>query len=197
MSGITRALLALALLLSISPATAEEIVAPATRDVTPSDMTPGPKGEGPLIREPVPPRPPDPPRWRRFFLPVTTDAATFLVKGITIRVAGVTPPAVDTSCPLSDASEWPCGQTALYSFRRFLHGRAVECFFPYVADATDITAPCRVGKTDLGLWLLAAGWARPDKLATSEYLSASATARCAGIGIWRGEARPDYCPPED
>jgi len=52
------------------------------------------------------------------------------------------------------------------------------------------------GKTDLGLWLLGAGWARPDKLATSEYLSASATARCAGLGIWRGAARPDYCPPE-
>ena len=48
--------------------------------MTPPGVTPGPAGDGPLIREPVPPPPPEPPRWRRFFLPVTTDAATFAVE---------------------------------------------------------------------------------------------------------------------
>ncbi len=195
MSGWLGALLALALFLSISPAPAEEIVAPATRDVTPPGVMPAPAGEGPLIREAVPPRPPDPPRWRRYFLPVTTDAATFAVKGLTIRIAGVTPPAADDACALADGSSWPCGRTALTAFRLFLHGRAVECFFPPPGDATDVTAPCRVGGIDLAAWLLGRGWARPSELATGEYRSASATARCARLGMWRETEVPDFCPP--
>ena len=97
----------------VSQVRAEDIVAPATRDVTPPGVMPAPEGEGPLVREAVPPRPPEPARWRRYFLLVTTDAATFLVKSQTIRVAGVIPPGIDEVCHLADASEWPCGRTAL------------------------------------------------------------------------------------
>jgi endonuclease YncB( thermonuclease family) len=189
-----RSVLLLAFVVFASAGLAEEIVAPATRNVTPPGMMPAPEGEGPLIREPIPPRPPEPARWRRYFLPITTDAATFLVKGQTIRIAGVTPPAIDEICHLADASEWPCGRTALYSLRMFLRGRAVECFFPPAEGATEIIAPCRVGKTDLGLWLLAQGWTRPSDLATSEYLTASVGARCVGAGIWRGSGKPAICP---
>lgn len=194
MSLVVRAALFLALVVFASVVRAEEIVAPATRNVTPPGMMPAPEGEGPLIREPVPPRPPEPARWRRYFLPATTDAGTFLVKAQTIRVAGVIPPAIDEVCHLADASEWPCGRSALYSLRMFLRGRAVECFFPPPEGATEIIAPCRVGKTDLGLWLLGQGWARPSDLATSEYLTASIAARCVGAGIWRGGGKPEICP---
>jgi hypothetical protein len=181
--------LGLAVLIVVSPVghvSAEE-VAPATRDVTPPGVMPAPGGEGPLVREPSPRRPPDPPRWRRYFLPVTTDAATFAVERQTIRIAGVTPPAVDAVCHFADGSEWPCGRTALHALRMFLRGRAVECYFPFVEGAADITAPCRVGKTDLGLWLLAQGWARPSELATADYVTATARARCARLGLWQGE----------
>ena len=193
-SLLARSAILLAFVVFVSVGRAEEIVAPATRDVTPPGVMPAPEGEGPLVREPAPPRPPEPARWRRYFLPVTTDAATFLVKTQTIRIAGVLPPAVDEVCHLADASEWPCGQTALYSLRMFLRGRAVECYFPPAEGATDIIAPCRVGKTDLGLWLLGQGWAKPSDLATSEYLTASLGARCAGTGVWRGTGKPEICP---
>jgi endonuclease YncB( thermonuclease family) len=191
-TAFARALLALALL--ISPAAAEDVVAPATRDVTGAGMTPGPVVDGPLIREAVPPRPPDPPRWRRYFLPATTDAATFVVNTLVIHIAGVTPPAADATCMLADGTPWPCGRVALYSFRRFLHGRAAECLLPYIDGAADVTAPCRIAKTDLALWLLQQGWARPSDLATAEYWTASAQARCAGIGLWRDTPKPDFCP---
>ncbi len=193
MIGLARALLALALI--ASPALADDVVAPATRDVTGPGMTPGPKIEGPLIREPVAPRPPDPPRWRRYFLPATTDAATFVVNTLVIHIAGVTPPAAAAACKLADDTDWPCGRVALYSFRRFLRGRAVECLLPYIEGAANVTAPCRIVKTDLALWLLQQGWVRPSDLATDEYRTASARARCQGIGLWRDTAKPDFCPP--
>lgn len=190
-----RGVLILALVLAASPALAQEIVPPPSRDVTPPGVTPGPSGEGPLIREPVPPPPPEPPRWRRYFLPVTTDAATFEIDGhLTIRIAGVTPPAVDDTCRFADGEPWPCGRTALHALRMFLRGRAIECFFPPADGLDEVTAPCRVGGTDLGHWLLASGWGRANDLATSEYLTAVAEARCANLGAWQGEERPDYCP---
>jgi endonuclease YncB( thermonuclease family) len=191
---------AAALVLSASSAIAQngkvEFVRPADRDVTPPGITPGPAVDGPLVRIPTPPRPPEPPRWWRFTLPTTTDSATFEKDGKTIRVSGVAPPSVDEICPDGNGGDWPCGRTALTNLRKFLHGRAVECYFPFVDGAADITAPCRVGETDIGDWLLAQGWAMPDDLATDAYRSAALAARCAGRGIWRGGPPPQSCPPK-
>jgi endonuclease YncB( thermonuclease family) len=175
-------------------AQAGETVAPARRDVTPPGMTPGPQGEGPLIREPAPPRPPEPPQWRRFDLPETVDATTFKVLGRTVRVAGVVAPEPNDTCKRQDGTDWPCGRTALYSFRMFLGGRSIECFFPYADTAVEITAPCRVGHVDLGLWLLKTGWAKPGAYATDEYIKASEEAHCYRRGLWRGEVKVPACP---
>ena len=181
---------------STSDVFAQEIVPPAARDVTPPGVTPGPSVDGPLLREVVPPPPPEPPRWRRYFLPPTTDAATFMIDGkLTIRVSGVTPPAVGDTCTFDNGEPWPCGRTALHALRMFLRGRAVECLFPYADSLAEVTAPCRVGGADIGGWLLASGWAAPNDLATGEYREASAAARCANLGLWRGTERPGDCPP--
>ena len=174
---------------------AQEIVPPAARDVTPPGVTPGPSVDGPLLREAVPPPPPEPPRWRRYFLPPTTDAATFVIDGkLTIQVSGVTPPAVDDTCTFAGGEQWPCGRTALHALRMFLRGRAVECLFPYADSLTEVTAPCRVGGMDIGGWLLASGWAKPNELATGEYRETAAVARCSNLGLWQGAERPSDCP---
>ncbi len=59
-----RALALAVLAIGLTAATAwgagPELVEPAVRNVTPPGMTPGPEVDGPLIREPVPPPPPDP-----------------------------------------------------------------------------------------------------------------------------------------
>ena len=195
---VVRAALAAACALALFPSfvLAAEAVAPATRDVSPPGITPPAITGGPLVRVPVPPLPPDPPRWRRFFLPATADAATFTVGVLAVHIAGVASLAPDASCPDADGASWPCGETALFSFRRFLHGRAVECYLaPPAADAKDVTAACRIGAIDLGGWLLTAGWAKPGEGATDAYRSDAAAAECAGIGIWRGAAKPASCPP--
>lgn len=189
--------LLLAVLQVPSPAGAEQLqlVPPPSRDVTPPGMTPGPKVDGPLYRIPTPPPPPEPPRWRRFFLPRTVDAATFVTKdNLTIRVYGVTPPPLDQTCQRADGEEWPCGRTALFSLRMFLHGRAVECLLPPLDDIAQAIAPCRVGSTDLGEWLIRQGWATPDKDASEEYRTAAHDAHCDRLGMWRGTAADPSCP---
>jgi len=172
-----------------------ELVPPPSRDVTPPGMTPGPKVTGPLYRIPTPPPPPEPPRWRRFFLPRTIDASTFVTKdNLTIRVYGITAPPLDETCRRADGEAWPCGRTALFSLRMFLHGRAVECLLPPLDDIERAVAPCRVGSTDLGEWLLRQGWATPDKNATEEYRTAAHDAHCDRLGIWRGTEPDPSCP---
>jgi endonuclease YncB( thermonuclease family) len=170
-----------------------EIVQPPSRDVTAPGMTPGPRVDGPLVRQPAPARAPEPARWQRFFLPETTDAATFRIEKRTIHVAGVEPPPVAAVCPAGE-QKWPCGRTALTSLRMFLHGRAVECYYPSSDTVVDITAPCRVGTSDIGLWLLSQGWARPSDLATDAYQKAANDAVCAQRGIWRGTPPDKDCP---
>jgi endonuclease YncB( thermonuclease family) len=197
---VSRAAVAVAagLMLSLRAAFAAEIVAPATRDVSPPGITPPALTDdsAPLVRIPVPPPPPQPPRWRRFFLPMTADAATFTVGALSIRIAGVAALAPDATCGDGDGVSWPCGTTALYSLRRFLHGRAVECYMaPLAAGAEEVTVPCRVGPTDLGAWLLSAGWAKAGEGASDAYRADAGAAQCSGLGIWRGAAKPAGCPP--
>jgi endonuclease YncB( thermonuclease family) len=156
-------------------------------------VTPAPKVDGPLERIPTPPRPPDPPRWWRFYLPETTDSATFVTDGRTIRVLGVVPPPVDRTCRMVDGSEWPCGRMALTSFRLFLRGRAVECFYPPRDAKADIVVPCRVGPTDIGAWLLTQGWAMAADVASEDYHRDAEEARCARRGLWKGEPPPAAC----
>ena len=187
---------ALALLVLLAPgappAAADTIIVqPADRNVSPPGVMPIPAG--PLIRQAVPPKPPEPPRWRRYFLPQTPDAATFVVAEASIHVSGVAPPARDETCVAADGGQWPCGASALFALRRFLHGPAVECFFPYVEGESEVTAPCRVGRQDVGLWLLQNGWARASDPVTDDYRAAARTAACGRLGLFRGVPAPADC----
>ncbi|MEQ8695041.1 MAG: thermonuclease family protein [Bauldia litoralis] len=193
--GVTMLTLILAALAQPAMAQDLERVPRATRNVTPPGILPGPAVDGPLYREPTPPAPPQPPKWRRFFLPRTTDGATFITKdGLTIKVYGVTPPAVDQTCQRADGETWPCGRTALFSLRMFLRGRAVECFLPPLDGIDRAIAPCRVGQIDVGWWLLSQGWATPDDNATDEYRATAQAARCERVGMWRGAEPDPDCP---
>jgi endonuclease YncB( thermonuclease family) len=217
-SGLVIVTLA-AVLLTISPsptfAQEEEIVPPPSRDVTPPGVTPAPVGPGPLVREPValpiapvpaalPPmiKPILPPAhlrpgWHRFVLPETTDAATFVVSDLTIRIAGVIPLPREASCHNAADEDWPCGDVALEEFRHFLLGRPVYCFLG--ADKSNsLEAPCRVGRTDLGTWLLVEGWAKAASSASQKYRQAADDARCSGRGLWHGvDERPECMTLQD
>ncbi len=76
----------------------------------------------------------------------------------------------------------------------FLHGRAVECFLPSLDGIDRAIAPCRIGQTDIGWWLLRQGWATPDDNATEEYRTAAHEAHCDRLGMWRGTAADPSCP---
>ncbi|MHA1157264.1 MAG: thermonuclease family protein [Alphaproteobacteria bacterium] len=166
------------------------LVPAPSRNVTPPGILPGPVVDGPLLREETPLPAADPPRWHRLFLPQTHDSATFEKGDIRVRVADVQPPSLERTCATGEGGSWPCGRTARHALRMYLRGRAVECYFPFSVGLLDVTAPCRVGRTDLALWLLANGWVEAGSSASESYRQAEADAKCARRGLWR-EHEPD------
>jgi len=145
------------------------------------------------LSQALPPKPRTPDQWDGTLLyqPVAVDAGTLKAKGYTVAIAGVEPLAADHTCG-EPQKTWPCGVRARAAFRAMLRGRAVSCVIPPEADRTAIVAECRIGKTDIGSWLVANGWARAT--AKGPYREAGQAAQKAGKGIF-GPAPDANAPP--
>ena len=80
-------------------------------------------------------------------------------KGYSVAVSGIRRRPQDETCT-TDGKSWPCGVRARTAFRAFLRGRAVICTVPPEGGRDLIAAQCRIGKQDVGQWLVDNGWAR-------------------------------------
>jgi endonuclease YncB( thermonuclease family) len=131
----------------------------------------------------VPPKTPMPDDWREILLyrPIATSSAIFESMGRTVVISGVQSVDPDKTCSLHDVA-WPCGQRARAAFNSWLRGRALKCFVPPEIDRFAIAAPCKLGKQDVGAWLVSNGWA--TALPSGIYGKAEATARRAEMGIF-------------
>jgi endonuclease YncB( thermonuclease family) len=115
------------------------------------------------------------------FRPVANAAGVFESMGYTVTVAGTDIIDPDEKCVFRGKS-WPCGASARTAFRSFLHGRAVTCAFPPEGNQKSIAADCRVGKENVGEWLVSNGWARAA--GNGPYGDAGKKAQSAGRGIF-------------
>ncbi|MER9300488.1 thermonuclease family protein [Mesorhizobium sp. M0621] len=131
----------------------------------------------------VPPKTPMPGDWREVLLyrPIATSSAMFESMGWKVIISGVQGIDLDGSCSFHDVT-WPCGQRARAAFHSWLRGRALKCFVPPDVERFAIAAPCRLGKQDVGAWLVSNGWA--TALPGGIYGKAEATAREAEMGIF-------------
>jgi endonuclease YncB( thermonuclease family) len=115
------------------------------------------------------------------FRPVANAAGVFESMGYTVTVAGTDIIDPDEECVFRGKS-WPCGALARTAFRSFLHGRAVTCALPSEGSQKSIAADCRVGKENVGEWLVSNGWARAA--GGGPYGDAGKKAQSAGKGIF-------------
>jgi len=130
--------------------------------------------------------PPPPKKWSKwngtsFFRPIATESAVFESMDRMVTIAGTASLPPEEICS-ANGVEWPCGMRARAAFRLWLRGRALVCKLPKDADAVSIVAPCRLGKQDVGAWLVSNGWARA--LGDGPYVKAEAVARKEGLGIF-------------
>lgn len=121
--------------------------------------------------------------WRETLLyhPVATSSAGFDSMGRKLFISGTRGVQTDRVC-LFHESAWPCGQRAYAAFSNWMRGRALNCFVPSVVDRFPVAATCKLGKQDVGAWLVSNGWALA--LPNGNYGKAEATARAAEMGIF-------------
>ena len=165
-----------------------EIVAPASRDVTPPGVTRGPQVTGPLVRvapaapqipaEPPPPREPV----RLFGVHVTAEGRIGAAE-TEFGLAGITLAAPDTLCG-EGATRWPCGRMAVAQLRRLIGGRAINCDRDIRGNGPPDPARCRLANIDLSEWMVAQGWARASG---STLADLEARARADTRGLWSPE----------
>ena len=161
---------------------AESLIAPPPVDASEIERVEArpPLGELGLAVRPKTPMPQD---WRETLLyrPIATSSATFESMGWKVAISGAQDIGVDRTCSFRDEA-WPCGLRARAAFNAWLRGRALNCVLPTDAERFAIAAPCRLGKQDVGAWLVANGWAMA--LPGGIYGKAEAIARTAGMGIF-------------
>lgn len=112
------------------------------------------------IAQAVPPK--KPPPKPLLFQPVAEAAGIIVAGGRTIAIAGVKVVSDGEMCPRQGGGQWPCGRAARSAFRAFLRGRAVTCDFPEGEVPDTLATTCRLGKRDIGAWLVENGWARAE-----------------------------------
>jgi endonuclease YncB( thermonuclease family) len=142
----------------------------------------------------MPPKPKMPDDWdgTKLFQPVAAAAGLIEAKGYSVAVSGIDIVKQDETCT-ADGKSWTCGIRARTAFRAFLGGRAVVCTVPPEGGRDLISAECRVGKQDVGQWLVENGWARAAK--GGPYVEAGEKARAAKKGIFGPEPDLSGLPP--
>ncbi|PDQ21496.1 hypothetical protein CN311_08395 [Mesorhizobium sanjuanii] len=142
-----------------------------------------PLSELALAGPPKPPKTKMPDDWNgtKLFQPVATAAGVIEAKGYSVAVSGIDIVRQDETCT-DGGKSWACGIRARTAFRAFLRGRAVVCTVPPEGGRDLIAAECRVGKQDIGQWLIENGWARAAE--GSPYVEAGEKAREARKGIF-------------
>ena len=174
-----------------------EAVTPAVRNVTAPGMTPAPSVSGPLEREAVPRKPPTPPRWKTYAPVVVREAGLLDIGSRNVRLAGIVVPTGDQLChpgATGDADvDVACSRLAMVALRSRIRAFGVECRISENDPADPVVAPCRIGPTDLALWLVEQGWAEAARRAPKGYAAAEKEARCARRGFWQAASPPADC----
>lgn len=146
-----------------------------------------------------PKKPPMPDKWKGtpLYQAVAPAAGRIEAKGYSVAVSGVDIIPEDETCTDEDGKSWPCGVRARGAFRALIRQRAVNCVVPPEGGRDLISAPCRIGKVDVGEWLVINGWARPA--AGGPYAEAGEKAKAEKRGIFgkapEGTGLPPAPPP--
>jgi len=120
-----------------------------------------------------------------YYRVVVRDAGTLEASGVVITLGGIKAYDADEECKDAKGRTWPCGARAHAALTMLIHGRAVSCKVPQSGKQKALTARCSVGGTDLSVWMLSQGWAKPTTQAEPKLAAAADSARKKKIGIWR------------
>lgn len=174
----------------------------AIRNVSPPGMV-TPEISGPLIRiapvgklaEPKDPEAGLPKDAFEVKAAVVLDGGTLKAGRLLVRIAHVTALGAKQSCTSRLGGDWPCGARARSSLQGLVRAYTLSCQRVAAVGEREVSATCAKGAADLGLWLVAQGWAVPTEDAPEAYVAAVEAARAAKVGQWQAEWVAELAPP--
>ncbi len=132
----------------------------------------------PVATEAAPP-PPAPPGIE------IVDAATLRAGTMTVRIAGLAPPAPDQTCRRLDGLSVACVNRAESYLDLLVRGRAVACDRAGVGEDGVELGRCRIGDIDIAEQMVRQGWAAAADRNSPSLVMAEALAKRQKLGIWR------------
>ena len=123
--------------------------------------------------------------------PRVIDDDTIEVAGQRIRLHGIDAPESRQLCR-RDGERWRCGKDATGALEAFLGSRPVSCEELDRDRYRRIVAKCKLGRIDIGGWMVSEGWAMAYRRYSTDYVSDEAKARKARKGIWQGHFVPPW-----
>lgn len=120
---------------------------------------------------------------------VVIDGNTIEIQPHQIRLFSIDTPDLEQTCREGLHTHnhvYQCGRHASAFLKSLVDGKLVIC----VEEGRDrydrFVATCFANGHDVGMALVAAGWAVADKRITARYISAQELAKAATIGMWAG-----------
>ncbi|MCJ2087166.1 thermonuclease family protein [Methylobacterium sp. E-005] len=112
------------------------------------------------------------------------DGGTLRVGSRQVSLSGIVAPDTDQTCSDAQDRTYACGRDAARTLAGHIGGAAVACE-PHGGGDT-VVALCRIGDEDLGAWMVAQGFAVPERDAAPAYAAAADRAWGRRLGLWSG-----------
>jgi endonuclease YncB( thermonuclease family) len=119
------------------------------------------------------------------------DGDTIEMHGTRIRLHGIDAPEARQTCHKA-GKDWRCGKDAAWALEGLVRGKTVACAQRDKDRYGRIVATCRIGRQDIGAWMVEQGWALAFRRYSSEYVVHEARARSGKRGMWAGSFEPPW-----
>lgn len=120
-----------------------------------------------------------------YYRVIVSDSGTLEAGDVVIRLNGIVASKADGQCHDKQGKNWPCGAAAKTALRRLVRARAVVCDLPEPGEQKSFTARCAVSGTDLSIWMVRQGWAKPNDPPEPALADAAEAAKSERIGLWQ------------
>jgi endonuclease YncB( thermonuclease family) len=118
-----------------------------------------------------------------------TDADTFRVGAVKVRLFGIDAPEVAQACELADGRPWRCGQWAKERARTLYQGAWATCQRRDTDKYGRAVATCRIDGMDVGRRLVRDGLAEAYRKYALDYVDDEKAAWFQSVGLWRGRVQ--------
>jgi endonuclease YncB( thermonuclease family) len=126
------------------------------------------------------------PTTKTYYRVTVPNSGTLKAGEVVIKLDGIVARPTDAQCQDDKGKSWPCGAAAKAALMRLVRARAVVCALPETAEQKSFTTRCAVSGTDLSIWMVRQGWAKPIDPPEPALANAARAAKSERIGLWRG-----------